>query len=156
MKKIAALLGIILLFMIGLAGWFYLGGTLRTGLYIQTAEASDYPDVFEAVRQILDKGSAPQVFADTDLGDISGYTLADITLTLDNRGLVAAEWLNLKVEGAPGDIAVYSLTGEGSDIAARQSGQMNLKLITTAGVDAVRRITVEYYTYGVKRQITVE
>ena len=55
-----------------------------------------------------------------------------------------------------GDIAVYALTGEGSDIAARDSGTVNLKLITTAPADARRTIRVQYYVYGMKREITVE
>ena len=156
MRKLTAVLASLLVVLLGLAAWFYLGGTLRAGVYIQTARAADYPQAYSAIRELLDSGSAPQVLGDEPLPeDPSAYTLADITVTLANRGLFAAEWLHTSVEGVPGDIAVYALTGEGSDIGPRDSGQVNLKLVTTAAPDAVRNITIEYYVYGMKRAITV-
>ena len=65
------------------------------------------------------------------------------------------ESLTIRTDGVPGDIAVYSLTGEGSDIEARGTGQVNLKLVTTAAPDAPRACTIQYYIYGMERTITV-
>ena len=79
----------------------------------------------------------------------------DVTVTLQNRGLVPAEWLHVGVVPAEGDIAVYALTGEGGDIAPRDSGTVNVRLITTARPDAARAVTIQYYVYGMKREITV-
>ena len=156
MRKLTAILAFILLLLLGFAAWFWLGGTLRAQVYIQTARAADYPEAFGAIRSLLASGSAPQSLSDTALPeDPSGYTLVDITLTLTNRGLFPAEWLDMRVVPVEGDIAVYGLTGEGSDIAARDSSQVNLKLITTARADAVRDIRVQYYIHGMKREITV-
>ena len=80
---------------------------------------------------------------------------SSVTVTLVNRGLVPAEWVDVRCEGTGGDIAVYALTGEGGDIAPRGSGKVNLKLITTAPPDAQRQITIRYYVHGVQRKITV-
>lgn len=156
MRKLTALLAIVLLLLLGFAAWFWMGGTLRAQVYIQTARAADYPEAFGAIRALLDSGSAPQVLGNERLSeDPAAYTLADITVTLTNRGLFPAEWLDISTVGAPGDIAVYALTGEGSDIAARDSGQVNLKLVTTARPDVERDIKIQYYVHGMKREITV-
>ena len=50
---------------------------------------------------------------------------------------------------------MYAITGEGSTIAARDSGQVNLKLITTARADALRDVVIQYYVHGMKRAIIV-
>lgn len=156
MRKLTVPLSIILILLLAFAAWFYLGGTLRAETYIQTARAADYPQAFAAIRALLASGSAPQVLGgDAVTEDPSAYTLADITVTLTNRGLFPAEWLDIRTEAVEGDVAVYALTGEGRDIAARDSGQVNLKLITTARADATRNIHIQYYVHGMKREITV-
>lgn len=156
MRKITIALAILFVLLAGFAGWFTIGGTLRAQTYIQTASAADYPEAFGAIRELVAAGSAPQSFGSTELSeDPSAYTLADINVTLTNRGLFPAEWLDIRAEAVPGDIAVYALRGEGGDIAARDTGTVNLKLITTAPADAVRRITIQYYVHGMKREITV-
>ena len=157
MRKLTAILAAVLVLLAGFAAWFYLGGTLRAQVFIQTANAADYPEAYGAIRSLLASHSAPQTFSDPSLPeDPSPYTLVDVNVTLANRGLFPAEWLDIRAEAVEGDIAVYALTGEGSDIAARDSGTVNLKLITTAPADARRVIRVQYYVYGMKREITVE
>ncbi|MBQ8110889.1 MAG: hypothetical protein IJ124_12090 [Clostridia bacterium] len=156
MRKLTALLAIIFTLLLGFAAWFYFGGTLRAQVYIQSAAASEYPEAYGAIRSLLASNSAPQRFDGSPLHeDAAGYTLVNVTITLTNRGLFAAEWLDIRAGAVPGDIAVYALTGEGSDIAPRDSGQVNLKLITTASPAAERPITIQYYVHGMKREITV-
>lgn len=156
MRKLTILLSIVLVLMLGLAGWFYLGGTLRSEVAMQSAPAGDYPEAFGAIRSVLEGGTAPQVLGGGGLSeDPSPYTLVDINVTLTNRGLFPAEWLHISMEGAPGDIAVYAVTGEGSDVAPRDSATVNLKLVTTAAADAPRSIVIQYYVHGMKREITV-
>ena len=156
MRKLTALLVVILVLLAGFAGWFYLGGTLHADVSIQTAGADDYPEAYGAIRNLLASGSAPQRFMDIDLPeDPTGYKLVDVNIRLSNRGMFPAEWLDIHAGAADGDIAVYALTGEGSDVPARDSASVNLKLITTAPADAARDIRVQYYVYGMKREITV-
>jgi hypothetical protein len=156
MRKLTILLAIVLVLMLGFAGWFYLGGTLRGEVALQSAPAADYPEAFGAVRSIVEGGTAPQVLGGGGLsGDPSAYTLMDINVTLTNRGLFPAEWLHITMDGALGDIAVYAVTGEGSDVAPRDNVTVNLKLVTTAAADAPRRIRIQYYVHGMKREITV-
>ena len=156
MRKLTLVLAILLALLLGFTAIFLAGGTLTAQIYIQTAGAAEYPEAYGAIRDLLASGSAPQVFADALPGeDPSPYTLVDISLRLSNRGLFPAEWLDLSAEPAEGDIAVYALTGEGSDVAARDTGTVNLKLITTAPADAMRDIHIQYYVHGMKREITV-
>lgn len=156
MRKLTAVLATVLFLLICLAGAFWFGGTLRAAPFIRTARAADYPEAFGSIRELLASGSAIQALSgDAVSEDPSGYTLVDITVALTNRGLFSAEWLDITTRGAPGDIAVYAVTGEGSDIPARGSGQVNLKLITTARADVARDVIIQYYVHGMKRTITV-
>ena len=156
MQKLTAILIVALVLLGGFAAWFYIGGTLHSQVYIQTAPAADYPEAYGAIRSLLESGSAPQAFEGASLSeDPSGYTLVDINITLTNRGLFPAEWLDIRAAAAEGDIAVYALTGEGGDIAARGTATVNLKLVTTAPADAERDITIRYYVHGMKRSVTV-
>ena len=156
MRRLTVLLAAVLILLLGFVGWFYFGGTLRAQVYIRTVGADEAPQAYEAVRELLLSGSAPQVFEGAVLpANPEGCTLVDITVTLANRGLFPAEWLDMRADAAEGDIAVYALTGEGTDIPARSSGQVNLKLITTARPDAARDIAIRYYVHGMPRRITV-
>ena len=155
MKKLTLFLGVVLVLMLIAAGVYYFGGTLHGQARVQTAMAGDYPAVFTSVCEILSNGSAPQRYDRTIPESAEGYALADITVDLRNYGLFPAEWLHIECEGQPGDIAVYSLTGEGADVPARSAGSVNLKLITAAAPDIPREITLEYYVYGMKRTIRV-
>ena len=156
MRKLTVLLSVAFILLLGFAAWFYLGGTLRAAPYIQTARASDYPEAFASVRRLVYAGQSPQILGGEGIDESpDGYELVDIAVTLTNPGLFPAEWLHVSVVPAAGDIAVYALTGEGSDIAPRDSAQVNVKLITTARPDAERTLTIQYYVYGMKREITV-
>ena len=120
-----------------------------------TASANDYPEVFSSIQAIVASGTAPQTFSEPMPDSTDGLTLVDATIALQNRGLFAAEWLDIRVNGVAGDIAVYSLTGQGSDVAARSSAQINLKLITRAPAETARTAVISYYVYGVQRSIEV-
>lgn len=155
MKKLNIFLLIVLILMVGFAGWFLIGGTLRAQVYTATAPASDHPDACASIQTIVSSGAAHQQFGQLP-NSPAGCTLVDTTVTLSNIGLFDAEWIDISVTPASGDIAVYSLTGEASSLAAGTSGQVNLKLLTTAPADTKRRITLNYYIYGMLRSITVE
>ena len=156
MRKLTALLSIAFILLLGFAGWFYLGGTLRAEPYIQTARASDYPEAFASIRRLVYAGQSPQILGGSGIDESpDDYILVDINVTLRNPGLFPAEWLHVSVAPAEGDIAVYALTGEGGDIAPRDGGRVNVKLITTARPDVERAVTVQYYVHGMKREIIV-
>lgn len=156
MRPITLVLSLILILMLAFLAFFFAGGTLRAEAVSITANAAEYPDAYASVKSVIESASAPQVFAAEDWGDAATYTLVDINVTLTNRGLFAAEWLNIQLEGAKGDIAVYSLNGDGMDVGARSSQQINLKLITRATAGSKRSLQIQYYVYGISRSITVE
>ena len=121
MKKLNVILLIVLILMIAFAAYFFIGGTLRTQATVATAPASDYPDVCASITNIVNSGAAPQQFAALPSSP-AGCTLVDMTITLSNHGLFDAEWMALTVEGANGDVAVYSLTGTGTAVAGLYVG----------------------------------
>ncbi|MBQ8506503.1 MAG: hypothetical protein IJ466_03620 [Clostridia bacterium] len=155
MKPFNIILSLILVLILAFGAFFYAGGTLQADVSSITASAADYPDAFESIRNVLQSGTAPQLFSNDPLDGPENYSLVDINISLANRGIFDAEWLNIQLGGVTGDIAVYSLTGDGSDVLSRSGAQANLKLITRAPADVKREITIQYYVYGVSRTVTV-
>ena len=155
MRKSTIILGLVFLLLATLTACFLVGGTLQARISVVEAGASEHPEAFESIRQVLAAGAAPQVFDDRVPDGPEGLRLQDVTITLINRGLLDAEWLNVEVDGVPGDIAVYSLSGEGSSVWGRSTGTMNLKLISQGTAMGRRAYRIEYYVLGLKRHITV-
>lgn len=156
MRPATVVFSLILVLILAFCAFFYTGGTLQTDVSSISASALEYPDAFASIRGVVTGGTAPQVFAGDALDDPAGYSLVDINISLTNRGIFDAEWLNVQVVGTSGDIAVYSLTGDGSDVPARSAGQVNLKLVTRAPANARRSISIQYYVYGISRTIEVQ
>ena len=153
LKPITVVLSLLLVVMLAFCAFFYVGGTLRADAQSVSANAASYPEAFKTIADTIANGSAPLVFSTEAPTDASQYTLFDINVALTNRGVFDAEWLNISMEPASGDVAVYSLTGNGLDVAVRSSQQVNLKLLTRAGSASKRRVTVQYYVYGISRTI---
>lgn len=156
MKPLNVLLCVVLVACLAFGAFFLAGGTLRADVNRIYANASDYPEVFASVQDVIAANSAPQLFSADPLDEPGNYSLMDVTVSLSNRGIFDAEWLNVCLEGVAGDVAVYSLTGDGSDVPARSSGQVNLKLITRAPADVRRNLSIQYYVYGISRTINVQ
>lgn len=155
MKKITIILGVIFILLVAFVVYFFVGGALSAEVRTITANANEYPEAFQSIRSVLESGAAPQMFTNDPLADASLYTLVDTTINLSNPGLFNAEWVDVQVTGVSGDVAVYSLTGEGSSIDAHSNGQLNLKLITTANSNSTRSFQIQYYVFGMKRTISV-
>ena len=146
----------ILVLILAFCGFFYTGGTLQAQVSSITASAAEYPDAFSSIRSVIATGTAPQVFTADPLDSPENYSLVDVSISLTNRGIFDAEWLNIQAEGITGDVAVYSLSGDGSDIPARSTGQVNLKLITRAPAESLRNLSIQYYVYGISRTIHLQ
>ena len=155
MKRSTVVLAVILLLLVTFAGLFLIGGTLSAQVTSVPAPASSHPEAFAAIRKVLSANAAPQRFVAEIPSDIDACRLEDVTITLSNRGLFPAEWLSVEAEGTQGDIAVYSLSGEGSTVGARSMATLNLKFISTANAQGPRTFHIQYYVYGMKRSITV-
>lgn len=156
MKPFNLILCLVLILMLAFGAFFYAGGALRAEVHSISASAAQYPEAFESIRSVLESDTAPQTFSTDPLGDASAYSLVDINISLTNRGIFDAEWLNVQLEGVSGDVAVYSLTGDGADVPARSAAQVNLKLLTRLPSNTPRQITIQYYVYGISRTITVQ
>ena len=147
---------LILVLILAFCAFFYAGSGLHAQVSSITASAAEYPEAFASIQNVISTGTAPQLFTADPLDDPANYTLVDVSINLANRGIFDAEWLNIQVEGVTGDVAVYSLTGDGTDIPARTTGQANLKLITRAPENSQRTISIQYYVYGISRTITLQ
>ncbi len=146
----------VLIVMLAFGGYCWLGSKLSARAHAVTASASDYPDVFSSVQSIIASGTAYQTFSESVPETASGLTLCDVTISLSNNGLLKAEWLDIQLVGVAGDVAVYSLTGQGADLAGKSSAQVNLKLISRAPANTARTVVISYYVFGIQRSVEVE
>ena len=98
MKPLNFILCLILVLMLAFVAFFFAGGTLTASGSSITAAAADYPEAFESIRSVIAANTAPQLFSNEVLGDPSGYTLVDVNISLSNRGVFDAEWLNIQLK----------------------------------------------------------
>lgn len=153
MRRSTAILASVLALLLLCAGVFWFGGRLQVAVQVVTAPASEHQKAVRSIQSLYRQGTLPLMFLSEMPGDLTQCTLEDVTLTLTNPGLLDAEWLYIQPEAAPGDIAVYALSGEGEPVPARGQFTANLKLLTTGG--GTRRYKIQYYVYGIKREILV-
>ena len=139
MKTVNVFLTIILVLMLAFVACFMVGGTLRAEAQVAAAPAMEHLDACASIQSIVNSGAAPQQFQPLPATP-EGCTLVDATITLSNIGLFDAEWIDISVEPAEGDICVYSLTGETSSLASRSAGQVNLTLLTTVPEGTTRTV----------------
>lgn len=156
MKPINVLLSLLLVLALAFLGFFFYASSLEPSVSRITARANEHIEAFSSIRNVILSDAAPQVFSREDIGTAEGYSLVDVNITLRNKGIFDAEWLNITVNGTNGDVAVYSLTGQGSDVPARSASTVNFKLITRAGDNAPRSATIQYYVFGMSRTIKVD
>ena len=156
MKPLNVLLSLVLVLALAFLGFFFFGSMLDPTVTRITARADEHPEAFASIRNVVLSDAAPQIFSYESIENAGNYGLVDVNISLANHGLFDAEWLNIVVNGAPGDVAVYSLTGQGSDVPGRSAASVNFKLITRANEDAPRSATIQYYVFGISRTVKVE
>ena len=156
LKPLNVLLALILALALAFLGFFFYGSMLSPQVSRITAEAAAHPEAFSSIRNVIEGDSAPQMFSYEEIGSAGNYRLIDVNITLENKGIFDAEWLNITVGSAPGDVAVYSLSGQGSDVSARSASAVNFKLITRADENAPRSAEIQYYVFGLSRTIRVD
>lgn len=135
---------------------FLAGSTLTATLNVATATGAEYPGAYASVSGLVATRATFQQFNAAMPADPAACRLEDVTLRLTNHGLVTAEWVSVTVEPSPGDVAVYSITGEGSAVPALGESAVNLKLVSNAGQPPARSYRIQYYVYGMKREITIQ
>jgi hypothetical protein len=151
MRIATVVLSVVAVVLVALIAGFFVGGTLSADVRVYSVNASDEPDAFASVAGVFEAGLAPQIFQSEVIADPSEYVLIDITCSLKNRGVFAAEWVHAELSPAPGDIAVYSRSADAFDIPAGKGEALNIKVIARAGGGGTRELRLEYYVLGMKR-----
>ena len=155
MAKSTIILGTVFGLLLAMAVIFWAGSTLSAELAVSAATGAEHPGAWVSIAGIVSGGAAPQYFGEPLPADPAACRMEDVNLILRNHGLLDAEWLSVKVDGGPGDIAVYSITGEGGAVPALGQFDLNLKLVSSISATRQRVFRIQYYVYGMKREITV-
>lgn len=155
MRKSTLMLAVLFVLLLMCGILFLAGGTLSGSVSVAATSASEYPQAFESIGQVLASGGTAQRFSEAMPANAEDCRLEVVTLSLHNPGLVSAEWLSVSVEGAAGDVAVYSVDGEGDTVPGRGDGSLTLKIVARADGAGDRRYQVQYYVFGMKRSLTL-
>ena len=154
MKLIHKILLVILALAVAFTLWFHWTSRLSCRATVTAARAEDIAEAFQAAAAIVHSGAAYRTFSPDDLETAEGYSLIDASIQLKNRGMYDAEWLEITVDPADADVAVYSVSGAAGDVPAFSEGRVNLKLITRDPT-ARRSVTIGYYVLGMHKSVTV-
>ena len=156
MRGFIATLSVIVILMIAFMVFFFIGGTLTPTLTVSTVPASEQEDAFDSACAVIEQGLAFQTFSSAPEGSADDYRLTTAVVTLKNRGLFPAEWVEIEITPAEGDAAAYSVTGVGMDIPRFARGQFEIKLLTSAPETDTRTALIRYYVLGMRRSIRIE
>lgn len=154
MKGLKIALAVLLAALVAFAVYFFVGGTLRTEVYTASTDAVEAADAFSEAVSALRSGAASEVFLDEIPDSAEGYRIVEVSITLQNRGLFAAEWLTVSVSPGPLDVAAYSMNLPASDLAPGAETTLNMRLLSRSG-ESARSVTIQYYVLGMKRTLTV-
>lgn len=154
MKGFSIALAVVLALLIICGGVVYFGGALKAEVYAPSVAAAQQQDAFASVKAIIESGGAPYLYSQEALASADHYTLVDISISLKNSGFLPAEWLTVEIVPASSDVAVYSIAYPATDLPARASASINLKILTR-DAQASRTVFVNYYVFGMKRTCTI-
>ncbi len=156
MRALTVILCVLLALVIAFGAWFFVTGTLDVQVTRVTAPASDYPEAFASIRDVLISGGAQAVYSmGESLENAADYTLMDVNIQMTNRSLFDAEWLNIELIPIGGDVALYSLTGNTADVPAKGMQSANLKLVTRAEESGTHTLVIQYYVFGISRSVKI-
>jgi hypothetical protein len=129
---------------------------LKTSATRLTTDAAEQPDAISAIIKMFNSDTLPFKFTDALPSTAEGCSLVDVDINLKNNGTESADWLEVEVEPAEGDLAVYSLTGVETSIVPGATGNVNLKFVTSAVPEVTRRIVIKYYVHGQMYSVAVK
>lgn len=137
-------------------GYSALTGDMDVTVTSITAEpASNQYEAFTTAGAWFRKPDSTSItrFTDTALGDISNYSMAYVTVALSNWNPWPAEWIQVHVMPAEGD--VMQIRQE--PVTARPLGKTIVQsaIITSSSNPAeARKVMVEYYIFGRRHVVT--
>ena len=152
--KFLTLVTVIVLLACGYVIWASELSVSSAGAVVESA--ADRADAFESIRQMSEVGSADVImFKESVEGDASQYSFVTYTLRVRNLNLLDAEWLQLEISPADGD--VFMLKSTVDDVAALNEQLVSVVIMTDRMTNNyTRSAMLTYYVYGHAVSIPVQ
>jgi hypothetical protein len=124
---------------------------------VAVTPAAQAIEQFEALRASVDEGSfTGRVFVGEALSNPEEYVFVTYTLRVKNVGFIPAEWIELAVTPAGGDVLELDRDGAQA-LSAMSEGDLKAVVLQKGdGSDAQRAAQVTYYAFGRPYVIDVE
>ncbi len=122
---------------------------------VSSEPASNRTEAFTTVNTWVKEQNSSSItrFTGDELGDISNYTLVYLTVEVNNWSCMPAEWVQLQVQPAAGDV-LQIRQDPGTARPLGKSAFQAVLLTTSQDVSSPRQVTVEYYLLGRKYTAT--
>ncbi|MDR1570819.1 MAG: hypothetical protein LBS72_10115 [Oscillospiraceae bacterium] len=155
MKKLALMLLVIMFAALGTALYLRVGAQLIVaGASVGVRGAHTDADAWASLYVELTDGTFQgRVLSEADMTNAEDYEFRTYSVRLRNLGMLKAEWISISVRAEEADVIEYG-ESRGFTLAAFSSGTISGTVLSRAGSDAARVVTVRYYVFG--RPFTVE
>ena len=157
MRKIAFVLALLALFLLGTTVWGFAAARLDLEVAgVRPLPEAEFRQRFARLKEQMQTGAVRgTVYEEAPLGEADDYVILEYTIKVGNRGFVPAQMLEAVVVPVRGDVLCFSQQeAQGQDvnqgIAANKGSQLMLRtyLLTRKSLHAVREIQVSYYIWG--------
>ena len=150
MKKLAIVLGTLLVICLGLLGYVYFTADITVDT-IQTVamDAATQQPTFDAIQQQMELNQfIGTIYEDTVPRAVEEYQFIVYTIRLKNTSAIPAERVEVQVNPVQGDVVQIGDTLKRT-LAPLSQGDINATILTRKGVHAHRQLKITCYLWGI-------
>lgn len=136
-------------------GYCYTGAQMRIeSTAVTVTPATEALGTYESIRDNLANGSFyGEIFYETDLIMAESFEFLTISVRMANRGLFPMEWIRIEVTPDVADV-VQLPADRTPSLASNSRADFSATVLTRAGANTNRKITVTYYVLGAEMSAT--
>ena len=157
MRILALILVLVVLLAGAFIGYCYYGAQMRIeGVGMALTPAGEAIGTYSGLLEQLENESfAGVVYHRPDFATADDFAFLTLAVRMGNRGVLPMDWIELAVQ--PGMADILQLPADRTpSLAPGTRGDFSTTLLTRAGADTARTITVTYYVMGTQYSKTFE
>lgn len=157
MRVVAGVLLAIVVLVGAFLGYCYYGAQMQVQAAASTVTpATDATATYNSIVDQLAGGTfLGNAFYEAEMTGAENFQFLTITVRMQNRGLFPMDWIAIEITPNAADVAQLAPERTPS-LAANSRGDFSTTILTRAGADTNRKITVTYYVLGQKLSTTYQ
>lgn len=157
MRILACILVLITLLAGAFVGYCYYGAKMEIeGIAATLTPAVEAVGTYDSVRSQLANGSfLGTKYYDTEFLMPESFAFLTLTVRMSNRGMLPMDWIQIEVK--PNLADALQLPAERTpSLAGNSRADFSTVILTRAGVETARKVTVKYYVLGQQFSVTYD